>query len=181
MKCAASNTANWNTTIVTTVSPAISNTSHPFHTGFSTGGGPAGIGGMPAGANESSAFVGVDAGASAVTGGSNCGLSEDDKSPFPVLFVAYSTICHPERSEGPMQPLATCTDPSRPRTPLRMTALFDSRDSDSPGSKRSAENSQKNILPAPAPYTTSSPAPRPRAFPARQRVRRRPRPRDRDQ
>ena len=66
--------------MVTTVSPAITKTSHPLHTGSRGSGGGICASLIGAGAKASGASCSV-AGASALTTGcgSNCGLSEDDK------------------------------------------------------------------------------------------------------
>src|SRR5579864_2811554 len=93
-RCAANSTTSCSTTMVTTVSPAINSTSHPFHTGFSTGGGTGGTGAAIAAAEGSGE---LKVGVSALTGGgSNCGLSEDDKN---VLFsLPASTVCFAKTS-----------------------------------------------------------------------------------
>src|ERR1700730_9323962 len=69
-RCATSSTASCNTTMVNTVSPAISKTSHPFQTGSSTGGCADGkAGGRLASGGVSTLTRGC---------GSNCELPDDD-------------------------------------------------------------------------------------------------------
>src|ERR1700686_2864114 len=77
-RCATSSTASCNTTMVTTVSPAINSTSHPSHTGFSAGRAAVGTSATVAVAKG---FGASGVGGSALTRGcgSNCGWSEDDK------------------------------------------------------------------------------------------------------
>src|ERR1039457_3118372 len=76
------------TTMVTNVNTAIRRTSQPFHTGFSIGTVALRKGVRSVGARGSGA-LGIGAGAKGACGsaltsgcGSNCGLSEDDKTHF---------------------------------------------------------------------------------------------------
>src|SRR5579864_2469041 len=80
--------------MMTTVSPAINSTSHPFQTGFFMGG-AAGTGTILAAAKGSGV---LNVGVSPLTGGrSNCGFSDEDKN---ILFLstAYLIPCFAKTS-----------------------------------------------------------------------------------
>src|SRR5579864_6002152 len=78
-RCAITIVTNCTTTRVSTVSPAICNTSQPLHTGFSSAFG-AGGGGRSTGGGNCSTTRGTGACASLLSGcGSNCGFSDNDR------------------------------------------------------------------------------------------------------
>src|ERR1035437_1174100 len=119
--------------MVASVRPKISSTSHPLHTGFSTGGGAVGTGATLAGA-KGSGTPGTGACDSALTSGcgSNCGLSEEDKTNslsktwprYSVPGTRYWVLGTSSRSQNiPLAPAPYTTSSPAPPSPASPVPL----------------------------------------------------------